>query len=108
MNNLHLESLKKVYLKVHRNDAGNGGKAFKSDWFIYTFRLEPEWDAPELFRESFGDEWKLASERISIQPRAPSSGLERVKQSGARVSIVNRFTFAGTGIATNNPHVLNG
>ena len=28
----------------------------------------------------FGDEWKLASERISIQPRAPSSGLGRVKQ----------------------------
>ena len=28
----------------------------------------------------FGDEWKLASERIPIQPRAPASGLGGVKQ----------------------------
>jgi hypothetical protein len=26
----------------------------------------------ELFRRFFGDEWKIASERSSIQPRVPS------------------------------------
>ena len=38
-------------------------------------------EAPEsvrggTFRRSFGDEWNRASERGSIQPRVPLSGLE--------------------------------
>jgi hypothetical protein len=43
-----------------------------------------------VFRRSFGDEWKLASERSSIQPRVPSSGLRKVKQRWGCGSSVKR------------------
>src|SRR5687768_17428147 len=35
-------------------------------------------------RRCFGDEWNLASERISIQPRVPFSGAEKSKQKSDR------------------------
>ena len=45
----------------------------------------------------FEDEWNFASERISIQPRVPSSGLGRVKQRRGGVSIgkTGRLGFEG-------------
>jgi hypothetical protein len=39
------------------------------------------------FRRSFGDEWKVASERISIQPRAPLQAWEELSRGGAGIQL---------------------
>ena len=60
-----------------------GGCGSRPELFVYIVR--PFFFCLDLVRGGvvpsfFGDEWKFASERISIQPRAPFSGLGRVKQ----------------------------
>jgi hypothetical protein len=62
-----------------------GGQSFKAiDERAHSFQSEPELVHGGAFRRSFGDEWNLASERSSIQPRVPFQACGQLSRSGKR------------------------